>query len=174
MKSDEKDEVMQKFNNNQFSILVSTTVVEVGVDVPNATIMLIEHAERFGLSQLHQLRGRVGRGSDKSYCILVKHNINETSKMRLHIMEETDDGFIIADEDLKIRGPGQFFGMKQSGFFKYKIANMVTDGPIIQNAREIAFEVIEKDPGLKNIENQELRKIFMKNYSDQLDQINLS
>ena len=89
-------------------------------------------------------------------------------------MEETDDGFIIADEDLKIRGPGQFFGMKQSGFFKYKIANMVTDGPIIQNAREIAFEVIEKDPGLKNIENQELRKIFMKNYSDQLDQINLS
>ena len=174
MKSDEKDEVMQKFNNNQFSILVSTTVVEVGVDVPNATIMLIEHAERFGLSQLHQLRGRVGRGSDKSYCILVKHNINETSKMRLNIMEETDDGFIIADEDLKIRGPGQFFGMKQSGFFKYKIANMVTDGSIIQNAREIAFEVIEKDPSLKNIENQELRKIFMKNYSDQLDQIKLS
>ena len=174
MKSDKKDEVMQKFNDNQFSILVSTTVVEVGVDVPNATIMLIEHAERFGLSQLHQLRGRVGRGSDKSYCILVKHNINETSKMRLNIMEETDDGFIIADEDLKIRGPGQFFGMKQSGFFKYKIANMVTDGSIIQNAREIAFEVIEKDPSLKNIENQELRKIFMKNYSDQLDQIKLS
>tara|TARA_B000000557_G_scaffold264671_1_gene270897 strand:- start:326 stop:2401 length:2076 start_codon:yes stop_codon:yes gene_type:complete len=174
MKSDQKDEVMQKFSNNKISILVSTTVVEVGVDVPNATIMLIEHAERFGLSQLHQLRGRVGRGIDKSYCILVQHSVNEASRMRLNIMEETDDGFIIADEDLKIRGPGQFFGMKQSGFFKYKIANMVTDGSIIDVARELAIAIIEKDPHLKSIENYELRKIFIKNYSNQLDQLKLS
>ncbi|SVE05617.1 uncharacterized protein METZ01_LOCUS458471, partial [marine metagenome] len=110
MKKDEKDKVMDAYAKNEIHILISTTVIEVGIDIPNATVMLIEHAERFGLTQLHQLRGRVGRGREKSYCILVRRNFSDNSKKRLRIMESTNDGFIISDEDLKIRGPGEFFG----------------------------------------------------------------
>ena len=174
MKSNEKKNMLNKFERNDISILVSTTVIEVGIDIPNATVMLIEHAERFGLSQLHQLRGRVGRGSKKSYCILVRRKITETSVGRLAIMEKTSDGFMIADEDLKLRGPGEFIGKRQSGFLSYKIANMITDGPIIKDAREAAFSIIEKDPSLDDNINGLMKKWFMSHYSAYLDKINLS
>lgn len=174
MTAEEKDDVMAQFSKNEISILVSTTVVEVGVDIPNATVMVVEHAERFGLTQLHQLRGRVGRGAEKSYCVLVKRNVTDASRTRLHIMEETNDGFVIADEDLKLRGPGEFFGIKQSGFFKYKIANMVTDGPIIRDARKLAFEIVENDPNLKNESNKMIRETFIRDYADRLEGVSLT
>jgi ATP-dependent DNA helicase RecG len=174
MTAEEKDDVMAQFSKNEISILVSTTVVEVGVDIPNATVMVVEHAERFGLTQLHQLRGRVGRGAEKSYCVLVKRNVTDASRTRLHIMEETNDGFVIADEDLKLRGPGEFFGIKQSGFFKYKIANMVTDGPIIRDARKLAFEIVENDPNLKNESNKMILETFIRDYADRLEGVSLT
>ena len=174
MSSEEKDEIIKKFDQNNINILVSTTVVEVGLDIPNATVMLIEHSERFGLTQLHQLRGRVGRGAEKSYCILVKRNITDSSQNRLSIMEKTNDGFVIADEDLKLRGPGEFFGLKQSGFFQYKIANMITDGSLIRKARQAAFTLVENDPGLKESSHEHMKQTFIKDYSQHLDSINLS
>ena len=174
MKSNEKDKVMQDFSSNKIQVLISTTVIEVGVDIPNATVMVVEHAERFGLTQLHQLRGRVGRGTDKSYCILVRRNITVISQSRLEIMEETNDGFIIADEDLKLRGPGEFFGIKQSGFFQFKIANMINDGSIIWDARKAAFEVIKNDPDLQESEHRLLGEIFFQEYADHLEMIALS
>ena len=174
MKSEEKDRVMLDFASNKIQVLISTTVIEVGIDIPNATVMVIEHAERFGLTQLHQLRGRVGRGTEKSYCILVRRNITETAQSRLEIMEETNNGFIIADEDLKLRGPGEFFGIKQSGFFQFKIANMITDGPIIRDARKAAFKLIENDPNLQESQHLLLREIFLQEYADQLEMIALS
>jgi ATP-dependent DNA helicase RecG len=174
MKKDDKDEVMGAYVRNDIHILVSTTVIEVGIDIPNATVMLIEYADRFGLTQLHQLRGRVGRGSEKSYCILVRRNFTENSKKRLRIMESTNDGFVISDEDLKLRGPGEFFGIRQSGFLKYKIANMITDGHILRKARESAFELVKFDPNLNQPENELIRIRFMNEYQDKLDQANIS
>ena len=174
MKAEDKENIMSKFAKNHLNILVSTTVVEVGVNIPNATIMLVEHAERFGLTQLHQLRGRVGRGAENSYCLLVKHSLTDTSRVRLNIMEETNDGFVIADKDLKLRGPGEFFGLKQSGFLKYKIANMVLDFDIIKDAREAAFEIVHNDPKLNDDNHQELRKIFLHVYADRVNDIKLS
>ena len=174
MKSDEKENIINKFINNHINVLVSTTVIEVGFDIPNATVMVIEHAERFGLTQLHQLRGRVGRGSNKSYCILVKRNITDSSRTRLAIMEKTSDGFVIADEDLKLRGPGEFFGIKQSGFLQYKIANMVTDGEIIKEARKAAFAIVNEDPNLHSKSNSLIREIFVKNYSGRLEGTSIS
>ena len=158
---------------NRIKILISTTVVEVGLDVPNATIMLVEHAERFGLTQLHQLRGRVGRGSEKSYCILVKRNHSNMSRTRLAIMERTNDGFRIADEDLKLRGPGEVFGQRQSGFFQYKIADIVKDGEIIREARELAFELVKLDPNLQMPFNKDIKKVFAKKYSHYLEDLKL-
>jgi ATP-dependent DNA helicase RecG len=172
MKSDEKKSIMTDFEQNKINILVATTVIEVGIDVPNATIMLIEHAERFGLTQLHQLRGRVGRGAEKSYCILVNHGTNEKSATRLGIMEETADGFRIADEDLMLRGPGDYIGYQQSGFIKYKIADMITDGPIIRKARKLAIDIIDKDPKLEN--HALIKKRVMIDYKDRLDIIKLN
>ena len=174
MKKEEKDNIMNEFSDNRIQILVSTTVIEVGIDVPNATVMLVEHADRFGLIQLHQLRGRVGRGSEKSYCIFVQRDITENSRKRLDIMERTNDGFIISDEDLKLRGPGEFFGIKQSGFFKYKIADLVMDGPIIKSARKAAFDLVAKDPHLRNRSFIELRRHFLKKYQHMLDFVNIS
>ena len=174
MKNDDKDEVMDAYARNEIHILVSTTVIEVGIDIPNATVMLIEYADRFGLTQLHQLRGRVGRGSKKSYCILVRRNFTENSKKRLRIMESTNDGFVISDEDLKLRGPGEFFGIRQSGFLKYKIANMITDGPILRKARQSAFELVKSDPNLNQPENELIRTRFMNEYQDKLDRANIS
>ena len=173
MKPQEKEEIINKFNKNKIKILVSTTVVEVGLDVPNATIMIIEHAERFGLTQLHQLRGRVGRGTEKSYCILVKRNQSNVSRTRLEIMEKTNDGFLIADEDLKLRGPGEVFGIKQSGFFQYKIADVVKDVKIIREARELAFGLVKSDPTLNKKSNRHIKKIFRTKYSDYLEHLKL-
>ena len=174
MKAEEKDGIIKNFENNKINILVSTTVIEVGIDIPNATVMLVEHAERFGLTQLHQLRGRVGRGINKSYCILVRRNITDTSKNRLSVMEKTNDGFIIADEDLKLRGPGEFFGLRQSGFFQFKIADMVQDGSLLRQARSSAFDLIVQDQKLTNDSNKRLREWFISDYDQYLDTIKLS
>ena len=171
---EEKDEVIKKFEKNEINILVSTTVVEVGIDIPNATVMLVEHAERFGLTQLHQLRGRVGRGANKSYCILVRRGFTETSKNRLTVMENTNDGFVIADEDLKLRGPGEFFGLRQSGFFQFKIADMVQDGSLLRQARSSAFNLIDNDQGLEHEVNKKLREWFITDYASYLGNIKLS
>ncbi len=172
MKKNEKDIVMKSYVMNEINILVSTTVIEVGIDIPNASVMLIEHADRFGLTQLHQLRGRVGRGSAKSYCILVKRNITETSMKRLAIMEETNDGFVIADEDLKMRGPGKFFSTEQSGFFTFKIANMLTDGALIRQARQSAQKIVKSDPKLDD--HPLIKERLNKDYKQYLDTIAIS
>jgi len=159
MKAKEKDAEMQRFINNEAQILVATTVIEVGVNIPNASVMLIESAERFGLSQLHQLRGRVGRGAEQSYCILVSSfKLNNTTRRRLEIMVRTTDGFEIAEEDLKLRGAGDLEGTQQSGDGLYlKIANIATDGQILQYARDIAQSVLEHDPNLATPENAILK-----------------
>ena len=172
MTPEEKKEVMRKFQKNKVKIIVSTTVIEVGIDVPNATVMLIEHAERFGLTQLHQLRGRVGRGKEKSYCILVNRGSNDLSLSRLEIMEQTNDGFKIADEDLILRGPGDYVGYQQSGFVKYKIANMITDGAIIRKARVLAAELIKEDPLLDN--HYKLKERVLNDYKNNLNLVNLN
>lgn len=148
MKPAEKDRVMQSFAEGKTQILVSTTVVEVGVDVPNATVMLIENADRFGLSQLHQLRGRVGRGKNKSYCILVSDNKSDSSRERLQVMKHTSNGFDIADYDLKSRGPGDFFGKRQHGLPDLKIADMLEDTETLRQCRECALKMLESDPRL--------------------------
>lgn len=158
MKNQEKDEIMDRFRKNEIQILVATTVIEVGVDVPNANIMLIEHAERFGLSQLHQLRGRVGRGGYKSYCVLMLgHALSEEAVKRAEIMESTSDGFKISEADLEMRGPGEFMGTRQSGLPGFKMANLVRDLRILQDAREAAFKLVAKDPKLAKPENQQVR-----------------
>ena len=151
MKAKQKDEIMQKFSQGEIQVLVSTTVIEVGVDVPNATIMLIENADRFGLSQLHQLRGRVGRGSEKSYCILVSDNQSEQTKERLGVMKSTSNGFKIAEYDLKTRGPGDFFGKKQHGLPNLKIADMVEDIQTLNTCRKCAEDLLKKDRRLDSM-----------------------
>lgn len=148
MKANEKDKTMQSFADGKTQILVCTTVVEVGVDVPNATVMLIENADRFGLSQLHQLRGRVGRGKQKSFCILVSDNKSESSRERLQVMKHTSNGFDIADYDLKSRGPGDFFGKRQHGLPELKIADMLEDMDTLKQCRECALKILEDDPRL--------------------------
>ena len=161
MKSEEKDAVMKAFIKNELQILVSTTVIEVGVDVPNASIMIIEHAERFGLSQLHQLRGRIGRGERQSYCIMMPDvKVSKAGAFRLKTMEETNDGFKIAEADLKLRGPGDFLGTKQSGLPDFKVADIVEDQFILAQAKEKAREVIEKDAELTQSDHQSLKKVF--------------
>jgi ATP-dependent DNA helicase RecG len=150
MKTAEREAVMTSFKNGDIHILVSTTVIEVGVDVPNAAMMLIVHAERFGLAQLHQLRGRVGRGSDQSYCfLLVYPPVGEEAKRRLDIMVKTTDGFRIAEEDLDIRGPGEFFGTRQSGMPDLRVANIVRDARLLELARKEAFSMVDRDPQLE-------------------------
>jgi ATP-dependent DNA helicase RecG len=145
----EKETVMASFKSRGFDILVSTTVIEVGIDVPNATMMVIEHAERFGLSQLHQLRGRVGRGKDKSYCILMTTGkLSEDGEKRLRVMESTSDGFQIAEADLEIRGPGDFLGTRQAGMPEFRVANILRDGTLLEKARRAAFDLLERDPEL--------------------------
>ena len=161
MKQNEKDAVMKKFISNQISILVSTTVIEVGVDVPNASVMIVEHAERFGLSQLHQLRGRIGRGSRQSYCILMKGvQLSNAGRFRLQTMSETNDGFKIAEADLKLRGPGDFLGTKQSGVPEFRFADLVEDQFVLTQAKEKARELIQQDPELEHPSNHSLRDTF--------------
>jgi ATP-dependent DNA helicase RecG len=146
MPTGEKEEAMAKFKARQTKILVSTTVIEVGVDVPNATVMVIEQAERFGLSQLHQLRGRVGRGGSQSYCLLITEKLNDTGKERIRTLVESQDGFAIAEMDLKLRGPGEFFGTKQSGLPSLRIANILRDPDILTAARHEARSFVESPP----------------------------
>ena len=173
MKTDERDSYMKAFSEHEIDLLVSTTVIEVGIDIPNATIMLIENAERFGLSQLHQLRGRIGRGTHQSYCILIQQNETRDSINRLNIMSETNDGFKIADEDLKIRGPGDFFGTRQHGYLKTRLADLAQDGIIIRQARRTAFDIIHFDPRLSNKKNILVRDHFMKHYKSMLEFVNI-
>lgn len=154
IKPAEKQNIMDRFAENKVNILVSTTVIEVGINVPNATIMLIENAERFGLAQLHQLRGRVGRGSEKSYCILVCDSKNKVAKERMHMMTKSTDGFEISEMDLKLRGPGEFFGTKQHGLPEMKIANLYKDMDILKEAQNAAFEIINDDKFMEKEENK--------------------
>ena len=149
MKPAEKKAVMDSFASGETHLLVSTTVIEVGIDVPNAVIMVIENAERFGLSQLHQLRGRIGRGTEKSTCIMISDAQNEETERRLKILASTTDGFKIADEDLKLRGPGDFFGSRQHGLPELKIANMMTDGEAIRETHAAAENLLKKNPALE-------------------------
>ncbi len=170
MKANVKDEEMQRFKEQKTNIMVSTTVIEVGVNVPNATVMIIENAERFGLAQLHQLRGRVGRGGDQSYCILMtSYKISKTAKDRLAVICNTNDGFAIAEADLKQRGPGDIAGTKQSGAFDFKAANLVEDQAILKTARIIAEEILTKDPGLKSQEYTSLSRYLSTEYKYKQD-----
>ncbi|MBR5478667.1 MAG: ATP-dependent DNA helicase RecG [Clostridia bacterium] len=156
MKSREKEEIMSAFSANEIQILVSTTVIEVGVNVPNATVMAVENAERFGLSQLHQLRGRVGRGSEQSYCILFSNHTGEVARARMKALCATNDGFKISEEDLKLRGPGDFFGTKQHGVPNLRIADLAHDLVTLQKAQKVAFDILKKDPTLEMPEHTEL------------------
>jgi len=149
MKPREKDEVMERFRLGELQVLVSTAVVEVGIDVPNATVMLIEGADRFGLAQLHQFRGRVGRGTEKSYCLLLSDSPSEDARKRLEIVQECSDGFVLAEEDLKMRGPGEFYGVRQSGQINLKVAKL-SDFGLLEETRKIAAELLEDDPDLRH------------------------
>jgi len=165
IKSKERESLMQAFRDGDYDFLVATTVVEVGVDVPNATVMVIEHAERFGLSQLHQLRGRIGRGEDQSFCLLVANPpLSEEAQKRLKAMTSITDGFKISEIDLKLRGPGEFFGTRQHGLPELKIADIVADAKLLYQARNWAFKIIEEDPNLTQKENLCIRSNFARKY----------
>ena len=168
MKPQMKEEIMTDFNSGKINILVSTTVIEVGVNVPNANVMIIENAERFGLSQLHQLRGRVGRGGDKAYCVLFAHGSGKVTKKRMEIMCKSNDGFFISEEDLKLRGPGDFFGTRQHGLPEMKIANMFTDRLLLSEAQSTAKQIISSDPFLKNPKNNGLKEKVKEMFKDNI------
>ena len=157
MKQAKKDEIMDAFARNEIQILVSTTVIEVGIDVPNATVMMIENAERFGLAQLHQLRGRVGRGGYQSYCIFMSASKSKETKERLEILNHSNDGFFIASEDLRLRGPGDLFGIRQSGTMDFKVADVFQDSELLQQAAQAADELLTEDPEL-NLQEHKLLK----------------
>src|SRR5690554_3181378 len=162
MKPADKDYEMQRFIKGETNIMVATTVIEVGVNVPNASVMVIGSAERFGLSQLPQLRGRVGRGAEQSYCILMtSHKLSNDSKTRMETMVATNDGFEIAEVDLKLRGPGDLMGTQQSGILNLRIADLVKDREILSLARAAAFELLRKDAPMIEPENQKLRAAFI-------------
>jgi ATP-dependent DNA helicase RecG len=170
MKGPEKDEIMKAFNDGRLDILVSTTVIEVGIDIPQASLMVIEHAERFGLAQLHQLRGRVGRSDIPSYCVLMTgHKGSENARKRLRIMEQTTDGFRIAEADLEIRGPGEFMGTRQSGFPDFRVADILRDGRLLNDARTEAFQLVERDPRLERSEHAALREVLLWKWEGRLD-----
>lgn len=162
MSPDEKEQVMHEFKENRIQILVSTTVIEVGVNVPNASVMVVEHSERFGLSQLHQLRGRIGRGARQSYCLLMADvRQSKEARSRLHTMEETTDGFNIAEADLKLRGPGDFLGTRQSGLPEFRYADILTDQYLLEIAKNKALELLKHDPELKHPDLAPLKKVFV-------------
>jgi ATP-dependent DNA helicase RecG len=162
MKPAEKDTEMKRFAEGKTNIMVATTVIEVGVNIPNASVMIIESAERFGLSQLHQLRGRVGRGAEQSYCILMtSFKLSNDSKIRLETMYKTNDGFEIAEVDLKLRGPGDIMGKQQSGVLQLQIADLVKDKDILLVARNEALKLLKKDPSMNLPEHQTLRSVFI-------------
>jgi ATP-dependent DNA helicase RecG len=156
---EDKEAIMRRFKAGEIHILVSTTVIEVGIDVPNAAVMLVEHAERFGLSQLHQLRGRVGRGPWKSYCILLHaSHLSEDARQRIEALVATQDGFRIAEVDLQLRGPGEFFGTRQSGLPQFRVADLLRDAPLLKEARREAAALVAADPELRDPEHRALRQ----------------
>ena len=158
LKGKEKNAIMERFAAGEIHVLVSTTVIEVGVNVPNATVMMIENAERFGLAQLHQLRGRVGRGKDQSYCIMVNCSRDQGAGERLDILNRSNDGFYIASEDLKLRGPGDIFGLRQSGDMEFKLADIFTDANILKKVSEEVNRLLDEDPQLEKDEHRELKR----------------
>ena len=166
---EDKDAIMRRFKAGEIHLLVSTTVIEVGIDVPNASVMLVEHAERFGLSQLHQLRGRVGRGPWKSYCILVTGGRpTEEARRRLDAMVETNDGFRIAEVDLELRGPGEFFGTRQSGLPEFRVADLLRDGALLEEARREAEAIVAGDPELRQPDHAALRRVLLARWRGKL------
>ena len=167
MRPKEKDEIMQKFKNREIDILISTTVIEVGVNVPNASIMVVENAERFGLAQLHQLRGRVGRGEYKSYCILKYKGNSDVIRQRMKIMQDTNDGFVIAEKDLELRGSGEFFGTKQHGLPEFKIANLFEDMKVLKKVQALAIKIEEEDEKLELPKNERLKNLVNKKLTNQ-------
>ena len=169
MKPKEKEEIMQRFKEGKIDILISTTVIEVGVDVPNSNIMVIENAERFGLAQLHQLRGRVGRGEYQSYCILKYQGNSELIRKRMQVMQETNDGFIISEKDLELRGSGEFFGTKQHGIPEFKVANLFEDMKLLKLVQSAAIKILEEDPGLEEQKNIRLKNIIDKKLSTRIE-----
>ncbi|MCS7259077.1 MAG: ATP-dependent DNA helicase RecG, partial [candidate division WOR-3 bacterium] len=170
LKSEERIKIMEDFRSQKLDILVTTTVIEVGVDIPNASVMIIEHPERFGLSQLHQLRGRIGRGTEISYCILITSiSPNSSAYDRLKFFESNDDGFLLAEKDLEIRGPGEIFGTRQHGLPDFRFADLKRDQNLLFKARDAAFELIENDPRLENPTNYIVRKTFIGRFKNRID-----
>jgi ATP-dependent DNA helicase RecG len=169
MKPAEKNIIMERFARNEINVLVSTTVIEVGVNVPNATVMMVEDAERFGLAGLHQLRGRVGRGEYQSYCILKYQGNSEIIRERMKVISSTNDGFVISEKDLELRGSGEFFGTRQHGIPEFKIANLFEDIDLLKQAQGIAMEIIDKDPLLENEKNSSLRKLVEEKFKNRIE-----
>ena len=170
MKSEEKEAIMMEFKERKIEILVATTVIEVGIDIPNASVMVVEHAERFGLSQLHQLRGRIGRGQYRSKCILLaQYRSSEEARVRLRAMEQTNDGFKIAEQDLELRGPGDFFGIRQSGLPDFRVAHILRDTPILIEARKEAFQLVQEDPELEKPAHSALKEVLKKRWRGRLE-----
>ena len=169
MRPKEKDEIMERFKNGEIDILMSTTVIEVGVNVPNASIMIVENAERFGLAQLHQLRGRVGRGEYQSYCILKYQGKSDIIRQRMKIMQDTDNGFIIAEKDLELRGSGEFFGTRQHGLPEFKIANLFEDMQILKSVQSVALKIENEDPKLELEKNYKLRKMVENKFENRIE-----
>ena len=170
LKKEERQKIMAEFKNGKIDVLVATTVIEVGIDVPNATIMLIEHSERFGLAQLHQLRGRVGRGKHASKCLLIaNHALTNEGKARLNAIVKSQDGFSIAEEDLRIRGPGDFTGTRQSGIPLLRAGNLLRDIKILELSRREAIDLIEKDPRLEAPENLKLKGALHNTFKSQMN-----
>lgn len=169
MKPKEKEQIMEDFNLGKIDVLISTTVIEVGVNVPNANIMIIENAERFGLAQLHQLRGRVGRGEYQSYCILKYESRSQIVQDRMSVMTSTNDGFIIAEKDLELRGTGEFFGTKQHGIPEFKIANLFHDMETLKQVQSVALKILENDKNLESEENSILKKQVDKKFIDKIE-----
>ena len=169
MKAKDKERIMQEFKNNEINVLISTTVIEVGVDVPNANIMVIENAERFGLAQLHQLRGRVGRGEYQSYCILKYDGNSSIIRQRMQTMTDTDDGFKIAEKDLELRGSGEFFGTKQHGLPEFKVANLFEDIPVLKQVQELAIKIEQTDSKLEKEENKELKELVQRLMKERIE-----
>ncbi len=169
MRPKEKDAIMQEFKEGNIDILISTTVIEVGVNVPNASIMVVENAERFGLAQLHQLRGRVGRGEYKSYCILKYDSKSDVVRQRMKTMQETNDGFVIAEKDLELRGSGEFFGTRQHGLPELKIANLFEDMPTLKMVQSLAIKIEQEDPKLELEKNKPLKVLVSKKFTDRIE-----
>ena len=169
MNAETKEKIMEDFYNNKISLLVSTVVIEVGINVPNATVMVIENTERFGLAQLHQLRGRVGRGGDQSYCYLVLNSKSETAITRAKIMESTSDGFLIAEEDLKLRGPGDILGKRQHGLPDLMFAHLTKHIDVLKKTLQIANEILADDPNLAKEKNKMLKSKIKELYGDNLN-----